>query len=78
MGPAYAFGMALTTGSSAADVEAWPDHIQAVSPKQVQAAARLLAETPYVFGILKPDKAQKIKKQTSMPPMSLQTGGAIR
>ena len=34
------FGRALTTGRSVADVESWPEHIEAVTVEQVDAAAR--------------------------------------
>lgn len=37
---AYVFGYALTTGTSVADVEAWPKRIAAVTAAQVNAAAR--------------------------------------
>jgi zinc protease len=36
------FGSALTTGSSVEEVEAWPDKIAAVTPADVQAAAKLV------------------------------------
>ena len=39
-GPAYFFGMALSTGRSIDDVESWPDRIAAVTTEQVNAAAR--------------------------------------
>ena len=39
-GPAYAFGMALTSGRTIDDVESWPDRIAAVTTEQVNAAAR--------------------------------------
>lgn len=38
------FGSALTTGSSIEDVEAWPARILAVTPKAVEAAARLVLD----------------------------------
>ncbi|MBK1664470.1 peptidase M16 [Rhodospirillum rubrum] len=37
---ARALGEALTTGSSVAQVESWPERIKAVTPEQVSAAAR--------------------------------------
>ncbi|MDD4617201.1 MAG: pitrilysin family protein, partial [Alphaproteobacteria bacterium] len=43
--PGYAFGMALTTSHAVSDVEAWPERISAVTPLQVNAALRELAET---------------------------------
>jgi len=39
---AMAIGTALTTGQTVADVEAWPERIGAVTPQQVNAAARLV------------------------------------
>lgn len=38
--PARTIGAALATGSTLEDVEAWPDHIRAISVEQVNAAAR--------------------------------------
>lgn len=54
-GPAYAFGVALTTGQTVADVEAWPDRIAAVTRQQVEEATRLvLSQGNHVTGILMP------------------------
>ncbi|AUN28841.1 M16 family metallopeptidase [Niveispirillum cyanobacteriorum] len=54
-GPAYAFGVALTTGQTVADVEAWPDRIAAVTREQVEQAAKLvLGQDNHVTGILLP------------------------
>ncbi len=39
-GPARILGAALASGQTVADVEAWPDRIQAVTVEQVDAAAR--------------------------------------
>ena len=39
-GPAYAIGMALTTGGTLDDLESWPERIEAVTGAQVIAAAR--------------------------------------
>ncbi|SMF71912.1 zinc protease [Tistlia consotensis] len=41
---AHIIGKALTTGSSVADVEAWPDRIQAVTKAEVEAAARAVLD----------------------------------
>ncbi|HMB77365.1 MAG TPA: pitrilysin family protein [Kiloniellaceae bacterium] len=50
------FGRALTTGSSVADVEAWPDRIDAVTAEDVNAAARaVLRDESSVTGILLPE-----------------------
>lgn len=57
-GPAYAFGVALTTGQTVADVEAWPDRIAAVTREQVEQAAKLvLGQDNHVTGILLPADA---------------------
>ncbi|RMD63606.1 MAG: insulinase family protein [Alphaproteobacteria bacterium] len=49
------FGRALTTGSTVADVEAWPERIQAVSAAEVNAAARaVLRDVQSVTGVLRP------------------------
>ena len=54
---ARAFGSALTSGLTVADVEAWPERIGAVTVDQVNAAARavLIPETS-VTGILLPEE----------------------
>lgn len=57
-GPAYAFGLALTTGQTVQDVEEWPDRINAVTTEQVNAAARLvLGQGNHATGILLPAAA---------------------
>ncbi len=54
-GPAYAFGLALTTGQTVQDVEEWPDRINAVTTQQVNEAARLvLGQGNHATGILLP------------------------
>jgi zinc protease len=54
---AYVFGEALTTGSTVADVEAWPERIAAVTVAEVNAAARrLLRDERSVTGRLLPAK----------------------
>jgi len=53
--PGFAFGMALTTGHSVADVEAWPDRINGVTADQVTAALRdLAASKRQIIGMLLP------------------------
>lgn len=48
-------GMALTTGLTIADVEAWPERIEAVTAEQVTAAARAVFKlNRSVTGLLKP------------------------
>lgn len=54
---ARVLGEALTTGQSVADVEAWPGRIAAVTPEQVNAAAKaVLDDKASVTGILLPAK----------------------
>ena len=76
MMPGYAFGMALTTGHSVADVEAWPDRIQSVTVEQVNAALHGLLETPrYVSGILLPDPtASPAAREAARPSLSHDMG----
>lgn len=71
-GPAYAFGVALTTGQSVADVEAWPDRIAAVTREQVEAAARLvLSQGNHVTGILMP----AAQAEAAAPTAPVSAGG---
>ena len=50
------FGRALTNGRSVADVESWPERIEAVSVAQVNAAARaVFLENNSVTGLLLPE-----------------------
>ncbi len=54
-GTAQTIGAALTTGRTIADVEAWPERIAAVTPDQVNAAARaVLRPEASVTGLLTP------------------------
>jgi len=54
-GPAYAFGLALTTGLDVQHVETWPDEIAEVTVEQVNAAAKLvLGQNSHVTGVLLP------------------------
>lgn len=56
MMPGYAFGMALTTGGTVADVEEWPERIDAVSVDAVNLALRDLAASPRsLVAMLLPD-----------------------
>lgn len=58
---ARVLGEALTTGQTVADVEAWPARIAAVTPEQVNAAARaVLDDRASVTGILLPAKSAGI------------------
>jgi zinc protease len=55
-GPARVFGIALTTGSTVADVEAWSDSIGEVTLEQVNAAARAVLRLDHsATGILLPE-----------------------
>ena len=56
-GPANIIGTALVLGRSLDDVAAWPDKIGAVTPAEVQAAARaVLVERNSATGILLPER----------------------
>jgi zinc protease len=53
------FGRALTTGRTIADVEAWPERIDAVTLEQVNEAARSVFEiTHSMTSILLPKKGE--------------------
>jgi zinc protease len=55
---AISIGVALTTGRTIADVEEWPDRIEAVTREQVLAAARyVLKPERSVTALLLPEKA---------------------
>jgi zinc protease len=55
-GPANIIGAALATGRSLADVAAWPERIGAVTPAEIEAAARaVLIERNSATGILLPE-----------------------
>jgi zinc protease len=59
------YGEALTTGSSVADVEHWPDRIRAVTAEQVQEAARhWLDKRRSVTGYLIKDTSPQAEKRT--------------
>lgn len=77
-GPAYAFGVALTTGQTVADVEAWPDRIAAVTRQQVEEAARLvLSQNNHVTGILMPAaQAEPVAAPAATPASAPAKGGA--
>lgn len=56
-GPANIVGAALATGQTLDDVVSWPDRIAAVTPAQVQEAARaVFVERNSVTGILLPER----------------------
>jgi zinc protease len=76
--PGYAFGMALTTGHAVADVETWPDRINAVTVDQVNAALRELAASKrQIMGALLPDLHAPKKKNKTVQP-TLKQGVGIR
>lgn len=66
---AMSFGVALTTGRSVADVEAWPDRISQVTVEDVAAAARhVLKDTGSVTAILLgTDKSAAVRKAAVVP-----------
>jgi zinc protease len=54
-GPARAFGETLVRGRTIADIEAWPDRISAVTPEDVDRAAKaVIVEETAVTGVLLP------------------------
>lgn len=58
-GPARALGMALTTGRTADEVEAWPARIDAVTAEEVRAAAGAVFKSGgHVVGLLTPATAE--------------------
>ena len=74
--PGYSFGMALTTGQDIADVEDWPERINAVSVDQVNAALRdLVSSKRQIVGALLPDPKAKLKKTKAVQPVSDQGAG---
>ncbi|MDP9127712.1 MAG: insulinase family protein [Pseudomonadota bacterium] len=72
MTPGYAFGMALTTGHSVADVEQWPARIKAVTPADVNAALRALVSSPRTLtGLLLPEPhASRAAREAARPVIS--------
>jgi zinc protease len=73
---ARVLGEALTTGQSVADVEAWPERIAAVTPEQVNAAAKaVLDDRASVTGILLPAKGGSVARAQ---PMTVQPAKELR
>lgn len=67
-GPARVFGAALSTGETVADVEAWPERIQAVTVDEVNAAARAVFDLRRATtGILLPAERDGVP-DTGMKP----------
>ena len=59
------YGVALTTGSSVANVNNWPDRIRAVTPESVNAAARAwLDKRRSVTGYLIKDETRREEKRS--------------
>lgn len=59
------YGVALTTGSSVANVNSWPDRIRAVTPEAVNAAARAwLDKRRSVTGYLIKDETRREEKRS--------------
>jgi len=71
MMPGYAFGMALTTEHTVADVEAWPDRIKEVEVGDVNAALKNLVSDPHnLVGFLLPDlHASAAAREAAQPVM---------
>lgn len=73
---ARVLGEALTTGQTVADVEAWPERIAAVTPEQVNAAAKaVLDDRASVTGILLPAKGGSVARAQ---PMTVQPAKELR
>ncbi|MEM7679999.1 MAG: insulinase family protein, partial [Pseudomonadota bacterium] len=63
-GPAMVVGRALSSGIALDDIEYWPDHIKAVSRKDIEAAAARYLNTDKqrkVFGYLLPNADEEAK-----------------
>ncbi len=70
--PGRAFGAALTTGHIVADVETWPDRIDAVTLDQVNAALEALVKNKrQLMGVLLPDPRSSAKKRKATPSSSV-------
>lgn len=77
MGPAYAFGMALSTGQTVEDVESWPDRIAAVTPEKLQEALQKIINTRRIAGFMRPAQNGSVadKKAPRLPTVR---GGPIQ
>lgn len=78
---AYIIGAGRTTGQSLADIEAWPERIEAVSRDQVAAAARLVLSGPGVTALLLAAGDGAVQPAEAPPPAPSArgpAGGAIR
>lgn len=76
MMPGYVFGSALTTGHTVADVEAWPQRIEAVTKDQVNQALRDLVGNPHrLTAELLPDPhATQAAREAAQPVLSQDRG----
>jgi zinc protease len=76
MMPGYSFGMAITTGHAVADVEEWPDRIDAVTTDQVNAALRDLAANQHVIiaSLLPDPHASAAAREAAHPALSHDMG----
>ena len=76
MMPGYAFGMALSTGHTVADVEDWPQRIDAVTAEDVNTALRDLVANPhYILASLLPDpKASAAARDAARPVAGAERG----
>ncbi|MDA8232476.1 MAG: pitrilysin family protein [Magnetospirillum sp.] len=64
----HVLGAALATGQTVTEVEAWPERIAAVTPDQVNAAAKaLFDENRSVTGILLPEAAVSARAKPAAP-----------
>lgn len=73
------FGASLATGNTVAEVQNWPARIAAVTPAQVQdAAKRLLSGAPDVTARLMPAKGADGAPVEPQPMAPVSAGGAIR
>ena len=78
---AHIIGEGLATGQTLADIEAWPERIQAVSRDQVAEAARLVLNGPGVTSLLLSagnGAEQAAEAPPPMPQTRSPSGGAIR
>jgi zinc protease len=68
---AMSFGVALTTGRSVADVEAWPERIGKVTADEINAAARhVLKDTGSVTAILLGTDKKTTERKAAITPGS--------
>lgn len=75
---AYVIGAGRAAGQALADIEAWPERIEAVSRDQVAAAARLVLGGPHVTALLLAAGNGAGQAAEAPPPVRSPAGGAIR